>query len=277
MCQWSTGEEKRCLLHVPETSPIEGTTASGAHVLLRRLIEELIRYGGKRKQLFEQRVSRLSVIDREIKEGDQYIVPEKSAAWADLLRLEWLKDTREMPRFWEEMTRVGPAAAAAGEAAPLAALTEQNKLPERLITMLGGDTDPKVGALRLYLSPSGDFDAFLTLFNTGPEDPGITAEADGLTPEMMMSLVKRGRVPIVQYDLRVDPPTVVARQPYSGPKEEGAKKEAAGYPVFVLQTDVAPAFLVLDPEDPKALSMAELPDKLLQEFIGAKKVFGAVA
>jgi hypothetical protein len=107
MCEWQS-DEGRCLLHVPATSPIEDTVASGGRVLMLRLIEELLRYAGRRKELFEQRVSELAVLENPLRIKDQFIVPENSAAWVELLRLEWARDKTEEPRYLEEMTRLAP-------------------------------------------------------------------------------------------------------------------------------------------------------------------------
>jgi hypothetical protein len=268
MCEWvkaPAGPEAaegaattpgRCLIHVPKTSP---TAASGGQVLLARLIEELLRFGEKRKQLFEQRVSQLALIDRPIKVGDQYILPEKSAAWSELLRAEWAKDTREQPQFLEEMSQVPT-----GEA--LAALEEMTTLPERLQTILGKE-DPKTGRLRLYPSPTGVFRPFLGLFAARPEDIGMEATAVALTDEQVSALVKRAKVPVIQMDFRVEPAVITA-------KRLATDRPAAGYPVFVLQEGVPPALLVVDPEAPAALRQDDLPVALAKQFQEAKKIFG---
>jgi len=246
----------RCLIHVPKTSP---TAASGGQVLLARLIEELLRFGEKRKQLFEQRVSQLALIDRPIKVGDQYILPEKSAAWSELLRAEWAKDTREQPQFLEEMSQVPT-----GEA--LAALEEMTALPERLQTLLGKD-DPKTGRLRLYPSPTGVFRPFLGLFAARPEDISMEATAVALTDDQVSALVKRAKVPVIQMDFRAEPAVITA-------KRLATDRPAAGYPVFVLQEGVPPAILVVDPEAPAALRQDDLPVALAKQFQEAKKIFG---
>lgn len=267
MCEWRGAARPggagapeapgRCLLHVPKTAP---TTASGAQVLLARLIEELLRFGEKRKQIFEQRVSQLALIERPIRVGDQYILPEKSAAWTQLLRAEWAKDTREQPQFLEEMTQApsGPEA--------LAALEEATALPERLQTLLGKD-DPKTGRLRLYPSPTGVFRPFLGLFSARPEDIGMEATAMELTDEQITGLVKRAKVPVIQIDLRGAEAVITA-------KRLATDRPAPGYPVFVLQEDAPPALLVVDPEAPGALRQDDLPVALAKEFQEAKKIFG---
>jgi hypothetical protein len=40
-----------------------------------------------------------------IRDGDQYIIPESSMTWLDLLRFDWLKSKDEEPRYFEEMSR----------------------------------------------------------------------------------------------------------------------------------------------------------------------------
>jgi hypothetical protein len=70
-------------------------------VLLLRLVEELLRYGERRRQLLEQDVSRLANLETPITiNGNQRIYPEKSLAWDELLRLEWASPQDEKPRFF---------------------------------------------------------------------------------------------------------------------------------------------------------------------------------
>lgn len=352
MCEWRT-DEKQCLLHVPATAPAEGMVASGARVLLLRLIDELLRHAGRRQQIFEKRVRQMSILENPIRMRDQYIVPEKSAAWVEMLRLEWAHDKTEEARYLEEMSRLpgigdqptttvaedtyeapapglppgifveppaakdfkftrkaAPAATPAmSPGAPAAAPPKQfafkrpaeaastttavaqapapkqyqfkrpgppkftkeqlealSELPAILKARFGPD-DPKTSTLRLYPSPTGTVGPFLGLFGLYPEDIGQAPRATEFTDEEIKALVRKSRVPMVQYDLRADPPTVIA-------KRLATERDAKGYPVIVLRTDAPPSLLVLNPEAPAALTKADLPAPLFREFAAGVKLFG---
>lgn len=127
-CKWiDSGASGKCLIHVPAETPHEGADghkASARLILLRRLVDELLLFANRRKQILERRVSRLAILNEAIRIQDQYILPEKSNTWFELLRLEWAKKEVEKPKFMEEMTETGiqaaPAAAAQAPAADVA-------------------------------------------------------------------------------------------------------------------------------------------------------------
>ena len=85
----------------------------------------------------DQDVARLATLDKPIvinvpgSVAKQVIYPEKSSAWYELLRLEWVKETDEKPKFLEEMSRER------GEA-PAAKINISTTLPERLESLLNG-------------------------------------------------------------------------------------------------------------------------------------------
>lgn len=322
-CEWRSaaeGTEGRCLIHVPETSPIEGTLASGGRVLLLRLIDELIRYAGKRKELFEQRVSQLAVLENPIKVRDELIVPEKSAMWIELLRMEWARDTREEARYLEEMTRLAPigtaeeepedeyerpeglppgvfvdqkkfvfkkTTTAAAATAPVSSTSSTTTMPPAAapqpkkfvfkkaqilelpdaLKALFGPTDPKTELLRLLPSSTGTIVPFLGLFSTTAAEVGIDSRATEFTDTVLKALVKKSLVPIVQYDMRTEPPTVLA---YRLPND----KDAKGYPVFILLPDQPPALVVANATPPRPPMRQEVPDVLYQQFMIGIRVFG---
>ena len=74
-------------------------------------------------------ISRVSKIIDPIHYDDQYIIPEKSITWVNLLRLEWMKKSSDAPKYYEEMSRDG-----ADE--PLI-----DELPPKLKEILGENTE----------------------------------------------------------------------------------------------------------------------------------------
>jgi hypothetical protein len=108
-CRWKVDEGKgRCLLHVPTTTALSESgdwSVSTAELFTKRILDEIVRYPARRKQLFTKGVSLVSHLTQPLREGDQYILPENSATWLDLLRMEWMESTYEAPKYYEEQSR----------------------------------------------------------------------------------------------------------------------------------------------------------------------------
>lgn len=272
-CAWKQeAEEGKCLLHVPAQIELGEDTkkVSAPRVLLLRLIEELLRYGERRRQLFDQDVARLATLEKPVildgvgGVGKQVIFPEKSPAWYELLRLEWSKEDAEKPRFLEEMSR--------GKREPLAEQDIQTKLPERLETLLNGPggVDPKTGAIRLLRAP---FETLLTPLRIRAADIGVREDTVALTDDMMRRIVEQTRGRVFQIDLREDPPTFLAKKPIR------SVYELPTIPVFVI-TEKGPGILVLDPSAPEVLQKDDMPAGLLaimeKKFSEIKGVLKAV-
>ena len=76
-------------------------------------------------------ISKVSTIVQPIRQGDQYIIPESSPTWTNLLRLDWARQIPEEPKYYEEMSR---EATAENEAPP------KGEMPAELEAILGEDT-----------------------------------------------------------------------------------------------------------------------------------------
>jgi hypothetical protein len=232
---------------------------SAPRVLLLRLIEELLRYGERRRQLLEQDVSRLATLEKPVTiDGNQRIYPEKSAAWFELLRLEWATKVDEEPKFYEEMSRD------AEPAEPLAEQDEASALPPSLELILNGgaDPDPKTGTLRLFRAP---YEALLVPLGLTPAQVAVKGDTVALTDEMIRAIVGGKGVPVIQINLQVDPPTVVSKKP--------TRPATAGVPVFVITAE-GPALLMKNPESPEFLKRGDMPKGLLELLDKAKGILG---
>jgi hypothetical protein len=251
-CSWGVSTKgkadakKSCLLHVP-TGVKEIVNVSASKVLFLRLIDELLLYGEKRRELMEQGVSRMAVFEDAIRIGDQMIYPEKSAAWYEFLRFTWAKKMDEYPLFLEEMSASAEAEEGQGQA--LANTTNDTALPETLMTLLGPD-DPKTGALRLLRIPMRSVLAFL---GKTPASIGMdgTAAASELSKEQIKTLVQATNMKIVQINL-LDASVI----PYR-PTRETTKDIAV-----IVVTDTGPAILVLQPNAPAYLRPEQIPSGL---------------
>ena len=263
-CVWKQGGESgSCMLHVPEQVLLteESQKVSASRVLLLRLIEELLRYGERRKQLLENNINRLVNIENPVVipvEGttsSQVIFPEKSAAWFELLRLEWASKSDEEPRYLEEMSskRTG---------IPLAPQSKSTSLPPRLQTILNGGedkVDPKTSAIRLYRMPLA---ALVMAVNLTGKDLDIRQDTTNLTENMLRSIVRKTGGSVVQIDLRKDPSD---KNMITGARPIKSLYPNMPIPVFVI-TESGPALLVLDPSSPNILAREDMPAGLITQI-----------
>ena len=133
-CIWKE-DTARCLLHTPKDAPIEGQKVDAQRFMVRKLLEELIRFPMKREELLKGKVPARIPLVSSFRSGDQLTVRETAPAWSEFLRMDWAKKTLEEPRYPEELlaaaTRPAPAPPAQ-EAAPAPAVQEpQPDLVER--------------------------------------------------------------------------------------------------------------------------------------------------
>jgi hypothetical protein len=70
---------------------------------------------------------------------DQYIVPEDTSEWAELMNMDCKKRTPEIPHFFEEFSREEGVKAEAPAEAPPEAPAETSSLPEFVLNLLEGD------------------------------------------------------------------------------------------------------------------------------------------
>jgi len=134
-CVWRP-DEKRCLLHVKALPDVDKTDMS--RVFLLRLIEELIRFPRRRAQILQERnrrIGTLSKLSGAVRMIDQYIVPEDTSEWAELMNMDCKKRTPEIPRFFEEFSREEGAKPLVKVNAPVGV----SSLPDFVLNLLEGD------------------------------------------------------------------------------------------------------------------------------------------
>ena len=137
-CYWK-GEEGgtgKCLLHVDATTQLGEKPGerdvSTPELFTKRVIDELVRFPVRRKQLMKRgEISKVSTIVQAIRQGDQYIIPESSPTWTNLLRLDWARQIPEEPKYYEEMSR---------EATPEDEQPPEGEMPSDLEAILGEGT-----------------------------------------------------------------------------------------------------------------------------------------
>jgi len=100
-CVWK-GETSQCLIHIPKEYTVGRTSVPANAFMIKRLIEELVRFPLKRKELLTKRVRQYVTLRAPFRSGDSYIIPEYLPQWSDLLRMDWMKKKMEVPRHIEE-------------------------------------------------------------------------------------------------------------------------------------------------------------------------------
>jgi hypothetical protein len=95
----------KCLIHIPKTFKKSSTVnISVSELFMFRLYDDLIRFPQKRDELFDNTVSRLKKPTEAILIDNQWILPETSVDWTELLRLEWARERFEEPKHYEEIS-----------------------------------------------------------------------------------------------------------------------------------------------------------------------------
>ena len=264
-CAWRQGQGDivgRCYLHSPRNARLGSRYVFGPTLLKLRLFEELLRFPERRQQLMKDKVSSLVSIQDAIQVNDQYILPETSLAWFDLLRLEWMKPTEEKKLFFEEMSgkppAAGPPAAAATAAGPpaTAAAAEPEKLPRRLVALLGSE-DPKTKAVFLFKQKS--LANFLPPLQISMEELGIPRDSAAFSKDSLKRLVSFLRQPVLQIDIRSD----------GEPNVMGLgllRKQKINVPYIFILTSEGPALLSKKENYYQAVPPEDMPEGLFELF-----------
>ena len=177
-CYWKQDVGK-CLLHVKETVSLSEKDGermvSTPELFTKRIIDELVRFPLRRTQLMKKgEISKLSAIVKPIHQGDQYIIPESSFTWANLLRLDWTTQILEEPKYYEEMSRE-----------VVEEKHDNDELPRSLIAVIGEGSPYHVIIPPANRVPFAPFAAIL----------GVTMEQIGMEPKDTMLTVKH----MIQY------------------------------------------------------------------------------
>jgi hypothetical protein len=158
---------------------------STSELFTKRIIDELVRFPNRRKQLMKlDGVSKVSTLLRPIHEGDQYLIPESSSTWTQLLQLDWNKSVPEMPRYYEEMSR-----------------EEQEEEEEAPSIVMPAELHPLIGD-RYTFHVADDIDAdrpllpFMSTLGVTLEELGVEETATMLHSSHLTKYVKLTQRPI---------------------------------------------------------------------------------
>ena len=193
-CYWKQDEGK-CLLHVKDVVDLsekpEEREVSTPELFTKRIIDELVRFPVRRDQLMKKgEISKVSAIVQPIHQGDQYIIPESSITWANLLRLDWTRQVLEEPKYYEEMSREPEEEKAQGV----------DGLPDVLLPLFGEDSGFYVDIPQKVTGKP--FAPFAALLGVTLEQMGMTEDDRDLTLKHMIQYVNATNLPIGLIDAR---------------------------------------------------------------------------
>jgi hypothetical protein len=228
------------MLHVGKDIELGKKRISVRLLLLRRLNEELIRFSERRRQIFDQKVSQMTALDGPITMGSQLILPEKSVAWFELLRLEW-GVKKDVPKFIEEM----------GRPPQFTAVTAGEAVPDSLIKALGAD--PSWANLRVAKTT---WPAIFT--SLGLSHVKYDLSGGKIRRDQMSNIVRESG----KYMIYVGAETLFFRPIYNS---------LSGV-IFILED--GPGLIVTNPAEITSLQMSDLPEAVAEKVRKGIQVTG---
>lgn len=262
-CVWrQTGEEESqgsCLLHA--SKKLVSADTNIPQLFLTRLIEELIRFPIRRMQLLKENkrhVGTLVGVKDAIRIENQYIIPEDSVEWTDLLRLDCQRAAFEKPRFHEEFSvEPKPAETTAG--------TEVNETPlppEVAAVFKGGEGFALNVWNRKIIPPGQEILTILTYIGASLEGIDPTTMT-AFTPLQLKMIVNQTRVGAIQINTTAtDPRYVLSGWTFASNPE-----------VYIfVKTSEGLFFLVQKSKDIQPIKETALPEQFLVDIKKLPKV-----
>jgi hypothetical protein len=262
-CYWKAdeGEKGKCLLHVDAKTQLGDKPGerdvSTAELFTKRVIDELVRFPVRRKQLMRKgEISKVSTIIQPIRQGDQYIIPESSPTWTNLLRLDWARQIPEEPKYYEEMSR---EATAENEEPP------EGEMPAELEAILGEDTP-----IRLSIPDVPDETQPLTpyqgILGITLGQIGLADDATTMKKENLVKYVNLTSKPIGMIDLsgnnNTDEDPIQFVRPFTGSFD----------PVTIFVFLPGQVGILIQEEGEPTVKIASLPDALQELYRSAAVV-----
>jgi hypothetical protein len=260
-CVWKEGEEYPCLLHTPENVTVGSKEVSAVDLLIKKLIEELIRFPVKCKELLEQRVSQYVKLTSAFRSGNQYIVPEDLPAWSEILRMEWRK--KQESRYYEEYAAIQP----------------QEYVPEHVVPAFSTSSNPELKALVgdnyfFIEEPSGSIARIIEKQGLS-EDYLESIEQDMNTPivdeETAKRISKKLRLSI--YQMIYEPGNPVPTQPIIVKLQLNAKEMPAPFLILVKLPDERVGTITISMDVLEPIPYAKIPRPNIYSSIVKKKDF----
>lgn len=101
-CVWKESESL-CRIHIPDKVSSGPIMILTKELFIKQLIDELILFRQKRQELLDKKVKSTVDLKTAIRVNDQWILPESSISWIELLKRDWTITAKEEPKFFEEV------------------------------------------------------------------------------------------------------------------------------------------------------------------------------
>jgi hypothetical protein len=187
-------------LHVNKTTILGDKSAkrivSTPELFTKRIVDELVRFPARRKQLMRKGdITKISTITQPIRQGDQYIIPESSTTWTNLLRLDWARQIPEEPKYYEEMSR---------EVSNDDYIPPEGIMTSKLATILRKDTTLRLKIPDITTSNEQPLMPFTAILGVTLEELGLEYNAKILDRASLIKYVQITSKPIGMINLRDD-------------------------------------------------------------------------
>ncbi len=246
----------KCLLHVPARTPLDkDRMVSTSELFTKRIIDELVRFPNRRKQLMKpDGISKVSTLLRPIHEGDQYLIPESSATWTQLLQLDWNKSVPEKPQYYEEMSREEPK--------------EEDKEQEQEESSLAMPADLPYLGDRYTFRVADEMDAnrpllpFMGALGVTLEELGLEETATMLRPSHLTAYVKLTQRPI----------GIIQQRDATEKEIQIVRPSRGSTDTIVILVFLADRIGILEMNGNPQLPIATLPERLMEAWKAAPLV-----
>ena len=256
-CVFDT-EEGQCKLHAPNQVPIAsnpvGRSLPAAKYFVDRLLDELIRLPIKRQELLTNAVRRIEIPSTNIHIGTQWILPENTPAWYDLLRGE-THESIESPEYYEEFSRTSISEDELEELKmgrrlypvpdQLAALLPEKIVKELAVEVIGKPDESRVQAIRRYF---------------GMPPTKKSASNVDLTTNTLLEISGKYKMPVIQIQIQQTPIVPLGRVDDSLPIAK------SGAYVVIPDFEHGPAILVKQDDVSDVISSMYLKGRLLNSI-----------
>ena len=253
-CVWSSSdeEEEQCKIHIPESSNSE---INIGEMLTVRLMDEIIRYSIERREIFNNNIEKLVFFKKPIliKESNQYILPENTLEWSDMLRVIWNETYHEKPRFFEEMS---------SEKITKNQIIQEDKKLNNILKSYLNPEDPKTNSL-IYYEITKEPSVLPILNSIGYSDKDIEVSENTLlfSDNDLRNLREKmnNKASFIQLNLTTSP--------ISSEISKVPKNKFRSYPVYVIIIDKQSSGFLVKDKSHMSIPFTDLPTVLENLFI----------
>ncbi len=203
-CIWT--QNSSCRIHIPDKAP--PLMVLTKELFIQKLIDELILFRQKRMELLEQHVKTTVDLKTAIRVDGQWILPESSTSWTELMKKDWSRGAREEPKFFEEIVVKKSDVNIEGNVIPV---DEEVARPEFMYA-LGDELLDKLnipGQTRLWsLYDPGSLNALLAITKLNPGDLGLQEDSSVLTEDAVKLIVQKQQIAVYFIKSAVDSDTI---------------------------------------------------------------------